>query len=82
MATQVKNKTVYVAVDIANSPEDRGLALKMLREFGVGQAPEGFDYGNLADEIRDIGDIIIKHPDSGLLTFITPEQFERDFELA
>lgn len=82
MPTQVKNTTVYLAIDLKNNPEDRPLALKMLRQFGEGQAPDDYDFGKLADDIRDAGDWIIKHPESGLLTFITQEQYEKDFEPA
>lgn len=81
MPNQVKNKTLYLAINLAETPEDRGLALKILRQFGDGQAPEDFDYGDLADKITENADWIIKHPE-GMVTFVDQETYEREFEQA
>ncbi len=81
MPKQVKNKTIYLAINLSESPDDRATALKILRQYGEGQAPEGFDYGNLADEITANKDWIIKHPE-GMVTFLDQETYEREFEEA
>lgn len=83
MPVNVKNKNVYLAVHLKSTPEDRNLALKMLRQFGDDSgAPKDFDFGRLADEITESGDWIIKHTESGMLSFITEDSYERDFEVA
>lgn len=83
MPKQVRNKTVYLAVHLSETPEDRGLALKILRKFGdiTEGVPPDFDYGNLADEITTAEDWIIQHP-SGMVTFLDQEAYEREFETA
>jgi len=83
MPKQVRNKTVYLAVNLNENPEDRGLALKILRKFGdlSDGVPPDFDYGNLADEVTSEGDWIIQHP-SGMVTFLDQEAYDREFEQA
>jgi hypothetical protein len=76
-----KNNTVYTAINLADTPEDLELALKVLREFGESNgAPEDFDFDGMAQEISEEGHWIIQHP-TGFVTFITDEQFVADFDL-
>lgn len=82
MPLQVKNKTVYTAVNVSEEPEARGFALKILRKFADAQgAPDDFDFGDLVDKIVADEAWIVQHPE-GNVTFVTKEQYERDFEQA